>query len=132
MQNIINRACIIAADNDRDAISINDLIEARLDSIAGKINKQQRPAWYKDIVVTHEYGHALVLQTLLNMVKKDKPWQRGPEISLITNDSRGNSGGAMHMMPGENMYTESFESMFMNLACSYGEQLLRNALWNGR
>ncbi|MEW5818687.1 MAG: AAA family ATPase [Cyanobacteriota bacterium] len=117
LADIINKACIIAAKDGREALTVDDLIEAKLESIAGRINKTNKPSWYRELVVAHECGHALTRQVLLNMAKEK--WHKGREIDTITTDSRGDFGGAVFSMPGENE-TTTFESLFTELVSGYG------------
>lgn len=128
LADIVNKAAIITAKDNREALSINDFVEAKLESIAGRIDRTKRPQWYREIVVAHECGHALVRLIMLMLAKEDedKPWSQPREIDLITTDARGDFGGAVFNRPGENVMT-TFESTFAELAsCFAGYSVEKN------
>jgi len=127
LADIINKASIIAAKDGRKKLTLDDFVEAKLESIAGRINRTDKPAWYGEMVVAHECGHALVRQILLNMAKEK--WHLANEIDTITTDSRGSYGGAVYSKPGENVAT-SFESLFTELASGYGGYSVEKSRFN--
>lgn len=120
LADILNKASIIAAKDGRAELGIDDLIEAKLESLAGRINKaDNKPAWYKELVVAHECGHALCLQVMNNIAKHN--WNLHHEIDTITTDSRGSYGGAVYPKPNpENPNTFTFERVFTDLVFGYG------------
>lgn len=120
LADILNKASIIAAKDGRAELSIDDLIEAKLESLAGRINKaDSKPEWYKELVVAHECGHALCLQVMNNMAKNN--WNLHHEIDTITTDSRGSYGGAVYPKPNpENPNTYTFDRVFADLVFGYG------------
>jgi ATP-dependent metalloprotease FtsH len=126
LADIVNRAAIIAAKDGRDTITINDFVEAKLESVAGKIHKIKKTPWNKEIVVTHECGHALTRQVMNDIAQK--PWQRGSQIDVITTDSRGEYGGAVYFKPDENTEV-TFERLMGNLATGYGGYAVEKALF---
>jgi ATP-dependent metalloprotease FtsH len=129
LADIVNRAAMIAAKDERTKITFNDFIEAKLEAVAGKIHNIKQPEWYKELVVTHECGHALVRQTFLDVTSKDTPWQKPNEIDVITTDSRGEYGGAVYNKPGENV-TNTYESVFAELASKFGGYAVEKQLFN--
>ncbi|MGD9580188.1 MAG: hypothetical protein AB7V50_02345, partial [Vampirovibrionia bacterium] len=101
-------------------LTIDDLIEAKLESLAGRINNgNTNPEWYKELVVAHECGHALCLD-VMNRINKES-WQKHNEVDTITTDSRGSYGGAVYPKPNsDNPNTYTFERVIANLAFAYG------------
>lgn len=117
LADIINKASIIAAKDNREALTINDFVEAKLESVAGRITNLSTPGWYNEMTIAHECGHALVKQVLLNVM--DKEWKKASEIDVITTDPRGNYAGAVYSKPGENP-SHTFESVFTEIASGFG------------
>lgn len=126
LADIINKASIIAAKDGRSKLTINDLVEAKLESLAGRVTRLNTPDWYNEMTVAHECGHALVKQTMLNLM--EKAWQKSSEIDTITTDPRGNYAGAVWSKPGENP-SHSFESVFSELASMFGGYSVEKQLY---
>ncbi|MFA6989173.1 MAG: AAA family ATPase [Candidatus Gastranaerophilaceae bacterium] len=114
----LNRAATyVALRDDKKFITENDLIEARLEILAGPKNKSDSPKWAKENTVAHECAHALIGQVLFDTAQN--PWERPYENSIITTDERGDYLGAVFTNEGENPVT-SFNSLIANTARSYG------------
>lgn len=129
---LMNRAATYTAlRNENKNITINDLVEANLEILAGPITPNDSALWKKAGTVRHEAGHAIVGQVLLDMVNSEeetlkagnkasegKPWAKPKENGTIVLDSRGGFLGAVFTNDGENC-TVSFDSLIANSAMTY-------------
>lgn len=126
LADIVKKACMIVAKDNRQMLTLNDFVEAKLESTAGRMKKVKLPAWYKEATVAHECGHALVSQVMFDMASQNKEWHKPMAVDVIVNEPRGNSAGAVHYMPGENPEL-TFESTFAELASSYAGYAVEKA-----
>lgn len=117
---ILETAKDIMAQRNKDSMDISDLTEAYLQATTGRSAGTDLNEHGKNIVTSHEAGHALALQIMNEVrLKHGKNWQLPNKINFITLDPRGYYGGAMYHKPSENKET-SFEKIMSDLVCSYG------------
>ncbi|OGI03177.1 MAG: hypothetical protein A2104_10605 [Candidatus Melainabacteria bacterium GWF2_32_7] len=115
---LMNRAAnYVALRDDNKYITMNDIRESHLETIAGPKLKTDTPEWEKEGVIAHECGHALIGQFLSDATKN--PWEKPRENSFITLEERGNYLGAVFTEEGENP-TMSFSSLIANTSRMYG------------
>ncbi|OGI25341.1 MAG: hypothetical protein A2287_11015 [Candidatus Melainabacteria bacterium RIFOXYA12_FULL_32_12] len=115
---LMNRAATYTALRDNDKhITMDDIRESHLETIAGPKLKTDTPEWEKEGVIAHECGHALIGQFLSDATKN--PWEKPRENSFITLEERGNYLGAVFTEEGENP-TMSFSSLIANTSRMYG------------
>lgn len=126
LADIINKASFNAAKEGRYKLKIDDLIEAKLESISGRVTSITNPEWAQKMTIAHECGHALTSQVIQNITKD--VWKLGSEIDIITNQPRGKSLGAVYYKPSEN--TEAtFESQFASMISGYGGHAVEKAFY---
>lgn len=99
-------AKVVSKRTDNQVMTYNDMIEGYLQVIAGPIKNSELSEADKKMVVRHEAGHAVVLDTL----KQDK-------ISFITLDGRGDFLGAVFHGGKKDM--PNFKSVIYSAATSY-------------
>ena len=127
LADIVNKAAINAAKAGTQ-ITLNHLYDAKLETLAGKINELPLPVWAKKITAAHELGHGITLE-IMNNITKDA-WNKPSQVDFITLDSRGNYGGAMYPKPGENQWKQTFESVFSEIVCCLGGAAVETELFN--
>lgn len=126
LSDIINKASFNAAKEGRYKLNIDDLIEAKLESTAGRVTSITNPEWAQKMTIAHECGHALTSQVIQNITTD--VWKLGSEIDIITNQPRGKSLGAVYFKPSEN--TEAtFESQFASMISGYGGHAVEKAFY---
>lgn len=139
LADIMNKAALIASnDKSRNsyAITYDDIINAKLEAVAGRVVKNNNPTWKKEHTIAHECGHALVRQTLLNFVdnniNKDNKdidvWWKPDEIDLITLEPRGQYLGAVFSKPGENV-SVTLPSVISSIASAVGGHSVEKLLY---
>ncbi|MDD3419320.1 MAG: AAA family ATPase [Candidatus Gastranaerophilales bacterium] len=99
-------AKIVAKRSDNKVITHNDVVEGFLQVAVGPMKKSDLTADDKKMVVRHEGGHAVVLDTLKNQ-----------DISFITLDERGEFLGAVFHQKPKDM--PNFKSVIASVATSY-------------
>lgn len=139
LADIMNKAALIAS-NDKSrttfAITYDDIINAKLEAVAGRVVKNNNPGWRKEHTIAHECGHALVRQTLLNFVDNNiknvnndiNVWWKPDEIDLITLDPRGQYLGAVFSKPGENE-SVTLPSVISTIASAIGGHSVEKILY---
>ena len=74
----------------------------------------------KKIVTSHEFGHALTLQIMNEIIKKQgKPWRNPDELNFVALDPRGWYLGAMYHKPANHMEV-NFETLMSDIVCAFG------------
>lgn len=115
---MMNKAAKIVIKREKDKfITPNDMVEAYLQVQAGPIkNADEDPEYLKEIVVSHECGHALVGLTINDLAKQ--PWKKVEDISFITLDARGGHLGAVYYKPGQKGLS-NIDSVIASAALGY-------------
>ncbi len=127
---MLETAKSVSIERGKDKIDASDMTEAYLQVTTGRVNQSYMPESKKNIVASHEAGHALVLQLMYEMAEKQQiPWHLSDKVNFITLDPRGNYGGAMFHKPSKNQ-EYSFEKIFSDLCCSYGGHSAENVIYN--
>ena len=119
----------IAKERGKDSVDKSDFTEAYLRIQFGRPNKSFVSEHRKKIVTSHEIGHALTLQTMYNIAKKQNPWCLPDKVNFITLDARGYYGGAMYPMDGGND-EYSFEKIISDIICDYGGHSAEKTLYD--
>lgn len=101
-----NASKVVAKRVDNKVITHNDMVEGFLRVLAGPIRKTDMPVEQKSLIVRHEGGHAVALDTL-----------KGDKISFITLDGRGSFLGAV--FHNSNKKLSNFKSAIFSAAVSY-------------
>ena len=92
LENLINEAALLAAREDRKAISMQDLKDAEIKVIAGPEKKSRViPQHERELTAYHEAGHAVVMHALPNH----------DPVSQISIVPRGQAGGMTISLPEE-------------------------------
>jgi len=99
-------AKVVSKRPENQVITYNDMIEGFLQVHTGPMKKSDLSDADKKMVVRHEAGHAVVIDTL----KQDK-------ISFVTLDERGDFLGAVFRQPSDSM--PNFKSVIYSGATSY-------------
>lgn len=121
LTNLVQKAKTVASERKHSSVEKTDFVEAYLRLNTGRASMTKIPEYTKDIVTSHECGHATNLEVMRNLAtKKNIPWRRAEKVNFITLDPRGYYGGAVfHSSQLENRET-TFEKVFSNIVCSYG------------
>lgn len=120
LKNLVNKAQSVAIERGHKQIVKGDFTEAYLQLTTGRPSTGRIEPHEKNVVTSHECGHATNLEVMNNIAKTlGKPWHIPDKVNFITLDPRGFYGGAVYH--GEDINSQySFEKFFSNLVCSYG------------
>lgn len=120
LKSFIKKAQSVADERGHDAVTKGDMTEAYLQLTTGRPATTEIEKHSKDIVTSHECGHAVNLEVMNNVAKTiGLPWHIPSKVNFVTLDPRGYYGGAVYH--GKDKNTEySFEYMFAGLVCSFG------------
>ena len=117
---LLEKADEISRERGKDVIDKSDITEAYLQTTTGRVSLKKQPEYENELVAKHECGHALALQVMYDIAKKEnKPWHLPDQINFITLDPRGDFGGAMFPKKSENS-SWSFERIFSEIVCDFG------------
>ncbi len=120
LQNLAKKAKAVASERGNKSLNKADLTEAYLQLTTGRPAIDKLESHKKQIVASHECGHATNLEVMNNLAKtKQKPWHIPQKVNFVTLDPRGIYGGAVYH--GMDTNTErSFEFAFTDIVCSFG------------
>ena len=117
---LLEKAEQVSKERGKEFIDKADITEAFLQTTTGRPSSREYSSHRNAIVAKHECGHALTLQVMHDIAKKEnKPWHLPDKINFITLDPRGNYGGAMYPKDSENE-EYSFEKVFSEIVCDFG------------
>ncbi len=120
LMDLLDKAKNVAKERNHKAIEKGDFTEAYLQATSGRPSTVFESEHRKAIVASHECGHALNLQVMYEIAKKQNiPWHLPNKVDFITLDPRGSYGGAMYPKESENEEF-NFEQVFANLVCDFG------------
>lgn len=120
LKNVVKKAQSVALERGHKAVTKSDFTEAFLQITTGRPSTNVINEHEKQIVASHECGHATNLEVMNNLFsKKGQPWHLPEKVDFITLDPRGYYGGAVYHGPDKNK-EYSFEKLFSNIVCSYG------------
>jgi ATP-dependent Zn protease len=91
IKDMVNEALIVAMRKDHDAITWNDMIEARVMKVHGVPDNSQYTALERHQVAIHEASHAVAMSRL----------QKRTAIDIATIEQRGDVGGFVSPVPVE-------------------------------
>lgn len=127
---LLETAKNVSAERQKDKIDSSDFVEAFLQVTTGRANQAKISDHRKKIVTSHEAGHALTLQIMYEIAKKQNiPWHLPDKVNFITLDPRGYFGGAMYFYNSGNEEM-SFEKIMSDIICSYGGHSSEKILYN--
>lgn len=118
---LVKKVKSVAMERDHKEITKGDFVEAFLQLTTGRTSPRNIPEYSKNIVTSHECGHATNLEVMgLVAEKMNIPWRKPEKVGFVTLDPRGWYGGAVYH--SENIYNEeqTFEKGFASITCSYG------------
>jgi cell division protease FtsH len=122
IKNVINEALIFALQDGRDALRWDDLWNAKLVEEIGLKQPAKYTAREKEMVATHEAGHAVASYTL----------ERGEmQIQVITIQKREGALGLVHGQEVEEMFTRSQKQILARIQVSLAG-LVAEQLWYGQ
>ena len=129
LKNFIKKSRTVAEERGHKKINKSDLTEAFLQLTTGRPSINKIEPHEKDIVTSHECGHAVNLEVMNNNAKTfGKPWHIPSKVNFITLDPRGYYGGAVyHGLDSNN--ADTFETLFGNIVCSFGGNSAENLFY---
>ncbi len=129
LKNLVQKAKSVAQERRHNAITKSDMTEAYLQLTTGRPALNKIEPHERQIVTSHECGHAVNLEVMNNIAKTyGKPWHIPSKVNFITLDPRGVYGGAVYH--GDDLNKEiSFEYMFGNIVCSFGGNSAENIFY---
>lgn len=117
---LMDKAKNVAKERKHKAIEKGDFTEAFLQITTGRPSSAQDPYYRKEIVTSHECGHALNATIMEELAEKQgQPSHKGTVVNFITLDPRGWFGGAVFTADSINP-EHSFEHVFSDLICDFG------------
>ena len=126
LKNLVKKAQSVAIERGHKNPDKSDFIEAYLQITTGRPAVKKIAQHEKEIVTSHECGHATNLEVMNNIAKTiGKPWHIPDKVSFITLDPRGLYGGAVYHSKDVNS-EESFEKIFSSIVCSFGGNSAEN------
>lgn len=118
--NLVKKAQTVAIERNHRSVDKADAVEAYLQLTTGRTSMGTIREHEKNIVASHECGHALTLEVMYNALSKKATPQILPDrVNFITLDPRGWYGGAMYPKDGPNKEM-SIEKVIADIVCSYG------------
>lgn len=126
LKNLVKKAQSVAVERGHKAVSKADLTEAYLQITTGRPAINHIEEHEKQVVASHECGHATNLEVMNNIAKTiGKPWHIPDKVNFITLDPRGVYGGAVYHGRDKNREM-SFENVFASIVCSFGGNSAEN------
>lgn len=117
---LLDKAKNVAKERKHKFVEKADFTEAFLQIECGRPSSAKELEFRKDIVASHECGHALNTLVMRNaLAKTNKPWFQAHDMSFITLDARSTFGGAVFYNSLDNSEF-SFEHIFADLISSFG------------
>ena len=117
---LLDKAKNVAKERKHKTIDKSDFTEAYLQLTTGRPSSAQDPQYRKDLVTSHECGHAtngIIMEELAR--KEGRLDHIGDSINFITLDPRGWFGGAVYFSDEVNP-EYSFEKIFSGLVTDFG------------
>ena len=117
---LLDKAKNVAKERKHKNIAKADFTEAYLQLTTGRPASAQDPPYAKQLVTSHECGHAtngIIMEELAK--KENRPDHAGDYVNFITLDPRGTYGGAVYFSDELNPEW-SFEKIFSGLVTDFG------------
>jgi len=128
--NLVDKTKTVSLERGHKEFDRTDVIEAYLQLTSGRPSSEPNSKHRKEIVTSHECGHALNEEVIWNLAQKQNiPWHVPDRVNFITLDPRGDFGGAMYPKDGGNE-ENSFEKTFSELVCDYGGHSCEKRFYN--
>ena len=130
LKNLVKKAHNVAIENGHKFLDKKDFTEAYLQITTGRPASSKIEEHEKNIVTSHECGHATNLEVMNNLAKTmGEKWHIPDKVNFITLDPRGYYGGAVYH--GEDINSEyTFEKMFANIVTSFGGNSAEDVFYN--
>lgn len=117
---LMDKAKNVSKERKHKDIEKGDFTEAYLQLTTGRPSSAQDPYYRKEMVTSHECGHALNATIMEELAEKEgNPSHKGTVVNFITLDPRGYFGGAVFTADSINP-EYSFEHTFSDLVCDFG------------
>jgi len=117
---LIKKAKSVAKERKHNIIDKSDFTEAFLRLSVGRVSGTDDPIYRKELVTSHECGHALNSYIMEEIaLKQNRPDHLGHTLNFITLDPRGDYGGAVYSSQMDNI-EYSFEHVFSDIIVSFG------------
>lgn len=118
---LIEKSKSIADERNHKKIEKRDFVEAFLQIDMGRVSKELYSKDLKNIVTSHECGHATNMEVMRNLFKKqDISWHIPEKINFITLDPRGWYWGATYYGLNIQNSSKTTETLFTDLVSGYG------------
>ena len=129
LQNLAKKTKDVAVERGNKVLNKADITEAYLQLTTGRPAVDKMENHKKQIVASHECGHATNLEVMNNLAKtQQKPWHIPQKVNFVTLDPRGYYGGAVYH--GYDTNTErSFEFSFSDIVCAFGGNSAENRFY---
>lgn len=130
LKNLVKKAHNVAIENGHKFLDKKDFTEAYLQITTGRPASSKIEEHEKNIVTSHECGHATNLEVMNNLAKTmGEKWHIPDKVNFITLDPRGYYGGAVYH--GQDINSEyTFEKMFANIVTSFGGNSAEDVFYN--
>lgn len=130
LRNFVDKVKTVAFEKGHKQIAKDDITEGYLQLTTGRPASGPISQHRKEIVTSHEWGHATNLEVMWNIAKKQNtPWHLPDRVNFITLDPRGDFGGAMYHKNSANE-EHLFETSFAEGVCSYGGHSAQKKFFN--
>ncbi len=117
---LLDKAKNVARERKHKYAEKADFTEAYLQLTSGRPSATEYPQYKKDIITSHECGHALNATIMERIAEKQGiSWHKGSQVNFITLDPRSNFGGAVYTSDSD-CHEISFENVFSGLVCDFG------------
>lgn len=117
---LLDKAKNVARERKHKLVEKGDFTEALLQLSSGRPSSNKDPEYRKEIVTSHECGHALNATIMEELAEKqNQPSHKGTIVNFITLDPRGSFGGAVFTADSINP-EHSFEHTFSDIVCDFG------------
>lgn len=127
---LLDKAQNVAREKKHKTVEKSDFTEAYLQLTTGRPSSRNMPQYEKDLVASHECGHALNATIMDNLADNHgKPWHKSGKVNFITLDPRGWFGGAVYTTDMDNE-EYSFEHIFSSIICDFGGNSCEKKFFN--
>ena len=116
---LIDKVKNVSKERGHKVTDKSDFIEAYLQIECGRPGMENIPNFAKDMVTSHECGHALTGTVMNEICKSINPWAEPEHVSFITLDPRSIYGGAVYSAK-PNHFEYPFERIFSDVVLSFG------------
>lgn len=130
LRNFVDKTKAVAFERGHKQAEKSDVTEAYLQLTTGRPSSGPISKHRKEIVTSHECGHALTDEVMWGVAEKQNiPWHLPDKVNFITLDPRSDFGGMMSTKDGGNE-ENSFEKRFADLVCDFGGHSAEKKFYN--